>query len=131
MQWKRSMFGVRCKAHKCSNCNCLYCLYVLRKGQLSHPLPDFSKVEPRVRFPKTIYKPPKSRKLPYKEIPKPETPVLFKSPADIVREALLSNSEGPSDSAAHTDSQKPVTTAIPEEVQCPMHASTMVQQLQV
>ncbi|KAG7320858.1 hypothetical protein KOW79_015273 [Hemibagrus wyckioides] len=102
----------------------------VRKGQLSHPLPDFSKVEPRVRFPKSRYTPPKSRKPPPKEDAKPEAPVMFKSPADIVREALLSNSEGPSDSIATTDSQKPSNTTMPEEFRCPLQASTMVQQLQ-
>ncbi|KAF5896244.1 AT-hook-containing transcription factor-like isoform X1, partial [Clarias magur] len=102
----------------------------VRKGQLSHPLPDFSKVEPRVRFPKSDYKPPKSRKPPHKERSKPEAPVVFKSPADIVREALSSNSEGPSNPAAPTDSQKPTNTKMPEEFRCPQEAGAMVQQLQ-
>ncbi|KAK3524118.1 hypothetical protein QTP70_017975, partial [Hemibagrus guttatus] len=102
----------------------------VRKGQLSHPLPDFSKVEPRVRFPKSRYTPPKSRKPPPKEDSKPEAPVVFKSPADIVREALLSNSEGPLDSIASTDSQKPLNSTMPMEFRCPLQASAMVQQLQ-
>ncbi|XP_026998185.2 microtubule organization protein AKNA [Tachysurus fulvidraco] len=102
----------------------------VRNGQLSHPLPDFSKVEPRVRFPKSRYTPPKSRKPPHKENSKLEAPVLFKSPADIVREALLSNSEGPSDSVASTHSQKPLKTTTPEQFRCPLQASAMVQQLQ-
>lgn len=114
-----------------SHCNCLYCLCVLRKGQLNNPLPDFSKVEPKVRLPKSTYKPPKSRKPPHKRVSKPEAPVVFKSPADIVREALLSNSEGPSDTTASTDSQKPLNAPVPEEFRCPLQASTMVQQLQV
>ncbi|MCI4386894.1 hypothetical protein PGIGA_G00067980 [Pangasianodon gigas] len=102
----------------------------VRKGQLSHPLPDFSKVGPKVRIPKSSYKPPKSRKPLHKEDSKPEAPVVFRSPADIVREALLSNSEGPSDTAVPTDSQKPLNTTMPEEFRCPLQASTMVQQLQ-
>lgn len=112
-------------------CNCLYRLCVLRKGQLNHPMPDFSKVEPRVRFSKSSYKPPKSWKPPSKEDSKLESPVVFKSPADIVREALLSNSEGPSGTVALSDSQKPLTTTMPEEFRCPLQASTLVQQLQV
>ncbi|KAM9450375.1 uncharacterized protein akna isoform 1-T1 [Clarias gariepinus] len=102
----------------------------VRKGQLSHPLPDFSKVEPRVRFPKSNYKPPKSRKPPHNERSKPEAPVVFKSPADIVREALSSNSAGPSNPAAPTDSQKPSNTTMPEELRCPLQAGAIMQQLQ-
>lgn len=113
-------------------CCYLYCLIpVLRKGQLSHPLPDFSKVEPRVRFPKSNYKPPKSRKPPHNERSKPEAPVVFKSPADIVREALSSNFAGPSNPAAPTDSQKPSNTTMPEEFRCPLQAGAIMQQLQV
>lgn len=110
---------------------CLYCLCVLRKGQLSHPLPDFSKIEPRIRFPKSSYKPPKSWRPPHKEDSRPEAPVVFKSPADIVREALLSNSEGPLDTSSPTDSWKPWNSPVPEELRCPLQASTIVQQLQV
>ncbi|TSK72074.1 AT-hook-containing transcription factor [Bagarius yarrelli] len=102
----------------------------VRKGQLNHPLPDFSKVEPRVRLPKSRYTPPKSRKLTQKDTSKPEANVMFKSPADIVREALLNNSEGPSDSFAKTDFKSPSNTTSPEEFRCPLQASAIVQQLQ-
>ncbi|KAF7696761.1 microtubule organization protein AKNA-like [Silurus meridionalis] len=102
----------------------------VRKGQLSHPLPDFSKVEPKVRFPKSSYKPPKSRKPGHKNDSKSKVPVVFKTPADIVREALLSNSEAPSDTTVPINSQTPLNTTMPEELRCPLQASTMVQQLQ-
>ncbi|XP_072518045.1 microtubule organization protein AKNA isoform X2 [Salminus brasiliensis] len=102
----------------------------VRKGQLSHSLPDFSKVEPRVHFPKSDYKPPRSRRPPRKRDSKPEAPLMFKSPADIVREVLLSSTEGLSDTAAPVDLQRSVNSTVPEEFRCPLQASTLVQQLQ-
>lgn len=102
----------------------------VRKGQLSHPLPDFSKVEPKVRFPKGDYKPPRSRRPPRKRDLKPDTPLMYKSPADIVREVLLSSTEGLSDTAAPGDLQRSVDSTTPKEILCPLQASTMVQQLQ-
>ncbi|KAI4902648.1 hypothetical protein NFI96_028708 [Prochilodus magdalenae] len=102
----------------------------VRKGQLSHPLPDFSKVEPKVRFPNSGYKPPKSRRPPRKRDSKPESLLVFKSPADIVREVLLSSTEGLSDAAAPGDPQRSLNSTVPEEFRCPLQASTLVQQLQ-
>ncbi|KAK1787444.1 hypothetical protein P4O66_002922 [Electrophorus voltai] len=103
----------------------------VRKGQLSHPLPDFSKVEPRVRFPKNGYKAPMSGKPPRKRDSKPEAPLVFKSPADIVREVLLSSTEGLSSTPAPEDSHRHLNFTLPEEFRCPLKASALVQQLQV
>ncbi|XP_026859549.2 microtubule organization protein AKNA isoform X3 [Electrophorus electricus] len=102
----------------------------VRKGQLSHPLPDFSKVEPRVRFPKNGYKAPMSGKPPRKRDSKPEAPLVFKSPADIVREVLLSSTEGLSSTPAPEDSHRHLNFTLPEEFRCPLKASALVQQLQ-
>ncbi|XP_017570103.1 microtubule organization protein AKNA isoform X2 [Pygocentrus nattereri] len=102
----------------------------VRKGQLSHPLPDFSKVEPRVRFPKSGYKPPRSRRPPRKKDSKPDAPLVYRSPADIVREVLLSSTEGLSDAAAPGDPQGSLNSTAPTEFQCALQASTLVQQLQ-
>ncbi|XP_051907038.1 uncharacterized protein LOC127591189 isoform X2 [Hippocampus zosterae] len=68
-----------------------------RKAYPNHGVPDLSKVKPRVSFPKGDYKPPKSRwssKNPPKSLT-PEAPVVFKSPADIVKEVLLNTTDGP------------------------------------
>ncbi|XP_062867910.1 microtubule organization protein AKNA isoform X2 [Trichomycterus rosablanca] len=102
----------------------------VRKGQLSHALPDFSKIEPRVRFPKSSYKPPKSRRPRSERNSQAKAPVVFKSPADIVREVLLSSTEGLSDTAACAETQKPLNTTVPEELRCPLQATNLVQQLQ-
>ncbi|KAL7854107.1 hypothetical protein AOLI_G00209510 [Acnodon oligacanthus] len=102
----------------------------VRKGQLSHPLPDFSKVEPRVRFPKNGYKPPRSRRPPRKRDSKPEAPLVYRSPADIVREVLLSSTEGLSDAATPGDPQESLNSTAPTEFRCALQASTLVQQLQ-
>ncbi|XP_036444979.1 microtubule organization protein AKNA [Colossoma macropomum] len=102
----------------------------VRKGQMSHPLPDFSKVEPKVRFPKSGYKPPRSRRPPRKRDSKPEAPLVYRSPADIVREVLLSSTEGLSDTAAPGDPQGSLNSTVPAEFRCALQASTLVQQLQ-
>ncbi|XP_043077694.1 microtubule organization protein AKNA [Puntigrus tetrazona] len=103
----------------------------VRKGQLSHALPDFSKVEPRVRFPKSSgYKPPKSRQLPHDRTAHPEIPVVFKSPAEIVREVLLSSSDGSPGSLSTSEAHKSLRSTVPEEFRCPQQASTLMQQLQ-
>ncbi|XP_056301674.1 microtubule organization protein AKNA [Danio aesculapii] len=103
----------------------------IRKGQLNHALPDFSKVEPRVRFPKrSEYKPPKSRRPPHVRTSHPDRPVVFKSPAEIVREVLLSSSDGMLGSPSSSGTQKHLESTVPEEFRCPQQASTLVQQLQ-
>lgn len=108
------------------------CVCILRKGQLSHPLPDFSKVEPRVHFPKNSgYRPPKSRRPPHDSTSHPDLPVVFKSPAEIVREVLLSSSDGSPGNPSTNGTHKRLHSKVPEEFRCPQQASTLVQQLQV
>ncbi|XP_026052257.1 AT-hook-containing transcription factor isoform X1 [Carassius auratus] len=103
----------------------------VRKGQLSHPLPDFSKVEPRVRFPKNSgYKPPKSRQPSHDRTSHPDLPVVFKSPAEIVREVLLSSSDGSPGSPSTSGAPRRLHSTVPEEFRCPQQASTLMQQLQ-
>ncbi|ROL47457.1 AT-hook-containing transcription factor [Anabarilius grahami] len=103
----------------------------IRKGQLSHPLPDFSKVEPRVHFPKNSgYRPPKTRRPPHDSTSHPDLPVVFKSPAEIVREVLLSSSDGSPGSPSTSGTHKRLHSKVPEEFRCPQQASTLVQQLQ-
>ncbi|KAK9955179.1 hypothetical protein ABG768_015067 [Culter alburnus] len=103
----------------------------IRKGQLSHPLPDFSKVEPRVHFPKNSgYRPPKSRRPPHDSTSHPDLPVVFKSPAEIVREVLLSSSDGSAGSPSTSGTHKRLHSKVPEEFRSPQQASSLVQQLQ-
>lgn len=106
----------------------LHCIY--RRGPLSYRTPDFSRVEPRVRFPKSGYKPPKSRGSSKTSV-SAEPPLVFKSPADIVREVLLSSID---DSPQPFDSITPASapnSTVPEEFRCPQQATTLIEQLQV
>ncbi|XP_040914881.1 microtubule organization protein AKNA isoform X2 [Toxotes jaculatrix] len=102
-----------------------------RNGILSYPTPDFSKVEPRVRFPKGGYKPPKSRRSSKRESLSPEPPIVFKSPADIVKEVLLNTTDG---SAAPSDSNEAPISApnstVPQEFRCRQQATTLLEQLE-
>ncbi|XP_036288668.1 microtubule organization protein AKNA isoform X1 [Pipistrellus kuhlii] len=97
------------------------------RGRLNYPLPDFSKVGPRVRFPKEeSYHPPKARRH-SKQPQDPTRPLIFKSPAEIVREVLLSSEDaslGKDPPPAH-----PVTR-VPQEFQTPEQATKLVHQLQ-
>ncbi|KAL8174429.1 UNVERIFIED_CONTAM: hypothetical protein K2H54_044546, partial [Gekko kuhli] len=96
------------------------------RGQLNYPLPDLSKVEPRVRFPKDpqTYHPPRGKSPPARAKSSGK-PMIFKSPAEIVREVLLSSGEGsPQKFPTPTDS------VIPEEFKSPRQATELVQQLQ-
>nr|XP_021403766.1 microtubule organization protein AKNA [Lonchura striata domestica] len=91
------------------------------RGRLNHPLPDLSKVEARVKFDQS-YRPPRGRVLPAR--PRgPGGPIGFKSPAEIVREVLLSSGEGVSP-------QPPSTAGLPQEFRSPRQATALVQQLQ-
>ncbi|KAM7033971.1 LOW QUALITY PROTEIN: microtubule organization protein AKNA [Acridotheres tristis] len=91
------------------------------RGRLNHPLPDLSKVEARVKFGQS-YRPPRGRVLPAR--PRgPGGPIGFKSPAEIVREVLLSSGEGASP-------QPPSTAGLPQELRSPRQATALVQQLQ-
>ncbi|XP_041262913.1 microtubule organization protein AKNA isoform X5 [Onychostruthus taczanowskii] len=88
------------------------------RGRLNHPLPDLSKVEARVKFDQS-YRPPRGRVLPAR----PRGPIGFKSPAEIVREVLLSSGEGAAP-------QPPSTAGLPQEFRSPRQATALVQQLQ-
>ena len=93
-----------------------------------YPLPDFSKVGPRVKFPKDeSYRPPKARS--HSRLPEgPAKPLIFKSPAEIVREVLLSSGDvcpGKNPPPTH-----PITR-VPQEFQTPEQATKLVHQLQV
>lgn len=94
------------------------------RGRLNYPLPDFSKVGPRVRFPKDEnYRPPKSRG--HNRQQGSTRPLIFKSPAEIVRDVLLSSGEAKESSLGH-----PITR-VPQEFQTPEQATELVHQLQV
>ena len=103
-----------------------------RKGSLNHHTPDFSKVEPRVHFPKDGYKPPKSRHPLRGKSLSPEPPLVFKSPADIVKEVLLNN---PDETSAPSDCSRPHTgaanSAVPLDFRCRQQATTLLEQLEV
>ncbi|XP_065551940.1 microtubule organization protein AKNA isoform X4 [Lathamus discolor] len=88
------------------------------RGQLNHPLPDLSKVEARVKVTRS-YRPPRGRALP--SAPGPS--IGFKSPAEIVREVLLSSGEG-------VPPQPPPTAGLPHGFRSPEQATELVQQLQ-
>jgi len=92
------------------------------RGQLNHPLPDLSKVEARVKVDQS-YRPPRGRALP--ACPSDAGgPVTFKSPAEIVREVLLSSGEG-------VPPHPRAVTGLPQEFRSPRQATALVQQLQV
>uniref|UniRef100_A0A8C5YN84 AT-hook transcription factor n=1 Tax=Marmota marmota marmota TaxID=9994 RepID=A0A8C5YN84_MARMA len=97
------------------------------RGRLNHPLPDFSKVGPRVRFPKDeSYRPPKSRS--HNRQPQgPTGPLIFKSPAEIVQEVLLSSGEA---SLAKDPPPAHPISRVPQEFQTPEQATELVHQLQ-
>lgn len=92
------------------------------RGPLNYPLPDLSKVGPRVRFPRDEpgYRPPQPRR---PENQSQSAPVLFKSPADIVREVLLSSVEKPVQEPA-------IPPNVPQEFKTPQQATELVHQLQ-
>ncbi|XP_025023136.1 AT-hook-containing transcription factor [Python bivittatus] len=96
------------------------------RGQLNYPLPDLSKVEPRVKFPKDpqSYHPPPGKMSPASS-KKVRKPVIFKSPAEIVREVLLSSGEG-----SPQKCPAPTVSVIPEELKSPRQATELVHQLQ-
>ncbi|RXN12713.1 AT-hook-containing transcription factor-like isoform X1 [Labeo rohita] len=55
---------------------------------------------------------------------------MFKSPAEIVREVLLSSSDGSPGSPSTSGTHKRLQSKVPEEFRCPQQASTLMQQLQ-
>ncbi|XP_060697008.1 microtubule organization protein AKNA [Hemiscyllium ocellatum] len=64
------------------------------RGQLNYPLPDFSKVEPRVKFPKDmqVYQKPRSKNV-NMQCKRSDPQFLLHSPAEIVRQVLQSSNE--------------------------------------
>ncbi|XP_031433909.1 microtubule organization protein AKNA isoform X2 [Clupea harengus] len=104
----------------------------VRRGKLTHPFPDFSKVQPRVHFPKKVYKPPKSTCTVRRMGTSPEPPMVFKSPAEIVREVLLSSGEDPEKPAGpgQDGPRRPLNRTVPEDFRDPQQATTLMQQLQ-
>ncbi|CAB1429676.1 unnamed protein product [Pleuronectes platessa] len=88
---------------------------------LTYPTPDFSKVKPRVLLPKGDYKPPVSRRSSRRESSSFDT--TYMSPADLVREVLLSTSNGSSDPSAPS-------FTVPQDFRCRQEAITLVEQLQ-
>ncbi|XP_068929948.1 microtubule organization protein AKNA [Petaurus breviceps papuanus] len=98
------------------------------RGQLNYPLPDFSKVEPKVRFPKDeeSYRPPKGKKH-SRQFQGSTRPLIYKSPAEIVREVLLSIGDNSPQKACLPSY---TVTKVPKEFQTPQQATELVQQLQ-
>ncbi|XP_028274468.1 AT-hook-containing transcription factor [Parambassis ranga] len=106
-------------------------VYEFRHEPLSYRIPDFSKVEHKVHFPKGGYKPPKSKISLTRTSLSPEPPLMFKSPADIVKEVLLNPDDGPFDPSDcdRSPSSAPRST-VPQEFRCPREATTLLYQLQ-
>ncbi|KAM4532178.1 uncharacterized protein akna [Fundulus diaphanus] len=98
-----------------------------RRASLSHQRPDFSKVEPKVQFPKRGYNPPKSKQSLTRTSLSPEPPMVYKSPADIVKEVLFTNSDGSSDPNTPTGA---ANSTVPPDFRCRQQATTLLQQLQ-
>ncbi|XP_066223437.1 microtubule organization protein AKNA isoform X2 [Saccopteryx leptura] len=97
------------------------------RGRVNYPLPDFSKVGPRVRFPKDeTYRPPKARSH-SKKSQDPARPLIFKSLAEIVQDVLLSSEEP---SLAKDPPPTHPITGVPQEFQTPEQATKLVHQLQ-
>ncbi|XP_049593127.1 uncharacterized protein akna isoform X1 [Syngnathus scovelli] len=102
-----------------------------RKAYPTHWVPDLSQVKPRVSFPKGDYKPPKSRwssKNPPKSLT-PEAPVVFKSPAEIVKEVLLNTNDGPQPPFDFNKRTSPNGT-VPQEFRSQQKAGILLDQLQ-
>lgn len=79
--------------------------FISRKGPLSYRTPDFTKVEPRVRFPKQGYHPPRSRRPCERKSLSPEPILVFKSPTGIVKDVVLNTTAG-SPSSSHSPSPR-------------------------
>ncbi|XP_036608851.1 microtubule organization protein AKNA isoform X2 [Trichosurus vulpecula] len=98
------------------------------RGQLNYPLPDFSKVEPKVRFPKDeeSYRPPKGKNH-SRQFQGSTRPLVYKSPAEIVREVLLSSGDNSPQKASFPSY---IVAKVPKEFKTPQQATELVQQLQ-
>uniref|UniRef100_A0A3Q2QRN0 AT-hook transcription factor n=1 Tax=Fundulus heteroclitus TaxID=8078 RepID=A0A3Q2QRN0_FUNHE len=98
-----------------------------RRASLSRQRPDFSKVEPRVQFPKRGYKPPMSKHSLTRTPLSSEPPMVYKSPADIVKEVLFTNTDGSSDPNTPTGD---ANSTVPPEFRCQQEDNTLLQQLE-
>ena len=104
-----------------------------RRDALSFRTPDFSKVEPKVYFPKGGYQPPKSRWSASSVGLSPEPTLVFKSPADIAKEVLFSSTDAPAapPPSPSAPQQNLTVSIVPEDFRCPQRATRLVEQLQV
>ncbi|XP_067868745.1 microtubule organization protein AKNA isoform X2 [Heterodontus francisci] len=95
---------------------------VYGRGQLNYPLPDFSKVEPRVKFPKDeqAYQKPRSKTGGNRNDPQ----FLLNSPAEVVRQVLQSSNE------CSLITPTPSGLKVVGEFKSPQQATEMVYQLQ-
>uniref|UniRef100_A0A8C5CI70 AKNA n=1 Tax=Gadus morhua TaxID=8049 RepID=A0A8C5CI70_GADMO len=103
----------------------------VRREAPSFRTPDFSKVEPKVYFPKSGYEPPKSRKSCRVSL-SPEPTLVFKSPADIAKEILFSSTDAPPSPppSPWAPEQNSTISIVPEDFRCPQRATRLVEQLQ-
>lgn len=100
-----------------------------RKDSQNVRRPDFSKVEPRVRFPKDGYSPPKSMRSLKRDSLSHEHPLVFKSPADIVKEVLLEPVNGTDPLEGATSSSAPLSI-VPPDFRCKQQATALMDELQ-
>ncbi|CAJ1070812.1 AT-hook-containing transcription factor isoform X1 [Xyrichtys novacula] len=98
-----------------------------RKESLSYPTPDFSKVEPRVRFPKGGYTPPKSRRSFRRDSLSPESTFVFKSPA---AEVSLNTMDGSVPPVSCEPTSSALISIVPQESRRKQQATPLIQQLQ-
>ncbi|CAL8327508.1 unnamed protein product [Boreogadus saida] len=103
----------------------------VRREAPSFRTPDFSKVEPKVYFPKSGYEPPKSR-MSCRVSLSPEPTLVFKSPADIAKEILFSSTDAPPSPPPSPSAREQNSTIsiVPEDFRCPQRATRLVEQLQ-
>ncbi|XP_078406402.1 microtubule organization protein AKNA [Cetorhinus maximus] len=95
------------------------------RGQLNYPLPDFSKVEPRVKFPKDeqAYQKPRRKSTTLKGN-RNDSQFLLHSPAEIVRQVLQSSNE------CSLITPTPPGVKVVGEFESPQQATEIVYQLQ-
>ncbi|XP_048414709.1 microtubule organization protein AKNA [Stegostoma tigrinum] len=95
------------------------------RGRLNYPLPDFSKVEPRVKFPKDeqAYQKPRSKNANVQG-KRNDPQFLHHSPAEIVRQVLQSSNE------CSPITPTPSGLKVLGEFKSPQQATEMVYQLQ-
>ncbi|KAK7896665.1 hypothetical protein WMY93_021990 [Mugilogobius chulae] len=92
--------------------------------------PDLSKVEPRVRFPKDGYTPPKSRRPLRSGSLSPEPRLVYMSPADIVTTVLFGASEEPQPEEEE-ELTPDVLSILPPDFRTRQQAIALMNELQV